>query len=136
MAGTRDNLAHNFNGVNTFNFKVPVVATDPVTKPVGLMWVNTTSHVIKVQTDVSTTTSLAAAAGTNKAVITIGDGTSTTLTVTHNLNNIDTILVPYVISTGANSTTVTAITRTGVNAATITFSAAPASNSIKVICIA
>ena len=71
-------------------------------------------------------------AGTSiKYATTIGDGTATTYTVTHNLNSTD--LQVAVFSSEGSPPTVTAVTLATVNTASIVFSRAPLSASVRVI---
>lgn len=65
----------------------------------------------------------------------IGDGSSTTLTVTHNLNNAIPLVQVYDVS-GANPVLVMCdVTSTGVNTITLTFGTAPAASSIKCVVV-
>mgnify|MGYP006420516555 FL=1 len=61
----------------------------------------------------------------------IGDGSSTAITVTHNLNSKDVIIQLYDNST--YDTVYADVVRPTVNTATITFATAPASNDIRVL---
>lgn len=62
---------------------------------------------------------------------TIGDGTSTSIAVTHNLNSLDVTVEVYEISSGA--TVLPNVTRTNANVVTIGVNPAPASNSLRVV---
>ena len=62
---------------------------------------------------------------------TIGDGSSTALTVTHNLNSLDVLVDVYDISTGESVGV--GITRTNANVITIEAVPAPAANSLRVV---
>jgi len=68
-----------------------------------------------------------------KFVQTIGDGTATTFTITHNLNTQDIII--QVKDTATYSTVLADTAAPTVNTATITFAVAPASNSYRVVII-
>lgn len=62
---------------------------------------------------------------------TIGDGTATSIAVTHNLNSLDVTVEVYEISSG--QTVLANVTRTNVNVVTIGVNPAPASNSLRVV---
>lgn len=64
---------------------------------------------------------------------TIGDGSATTFTVTHNLNTLDVVVNVYRITGG--STVIVDTDRTSVNAVQITFSSAPAAGAYRVVVI-
>jgi hypothetical protein len=61
----------------------------------------------------------------------IGDGSTTAITITHSLNTKDIIVQLY--DTTTNETVYADVARGGVNTATITFSTAPAANAIRVL---
>lgn len=65
------------------------------------------------------------------AAQTIGDGASTTYSVTHNFGTKDVIVQVYDLST--NDTVVADVVRSSTTAVTVGFSAAPASNSYRVV---
>ena len=64
---------------------------------------------------------------------TIGDNTNTAIAVTHNLGTEDVIVEVYDAST--KETVICDVDRTGTNEVTLTFSAAPATNSLRVVII-
>lgn len=64
---------------------------------------------------------------------TVGDGTALTYTITHNLATLDVQVQVYRLSDGA--TVFVDVARTGTNAVTVTFGAAPAANSYRVLVI-
>ena len=64
---------------------------------------------------------------------TIGDNTNTVIAVTHNLGTEDVIVEVYDAST--KETVICDVDRTGTNEVTLTFSAAPATNSLRVVII-
>ena len=66
----------------------------------------------------------------------VGDGVSTTITVTHNLNTLDVSVEVHDIGTGAEEPATTTYTVTGVNTVDVTFAAPPASNSKRAIILA
>lgn len=66
-----------------------------------------------------------------KFAASIGNNSSTTLTVTHNLNTLDVIVQIYEISTG--ETVVADVDRTGVNAVDVIFAVAPTTNQYRVV---
>lgn len=68
-----------------------------------------------------------------KKIFTIGDGASTAITCTHNLNTNDVTVEVYDAST--KNTVFADVTRSSVNAVQITFAVAPASNAYKVVII-
>lgn len=67
---------------------------------------------------------------------TIGDGSNTTITVTHNLNTLDVSVEVHDISSGAEEPATTTYTVTSVNTVDITFVAPPALNSKRVVILA
>ena len=69
-----------------------------------------------------------------KYAATIGDGSSTTFAVTHNLNSLDALVNVYRVSTG--ETVIVDTLRTGVNAVQITFAVAPAAGAYRVVVVA
>jgi hypothetical protein len=68
-----------------------------------------------------------------KFAASIGDGTATSYTVTHNLNSLDCVVSVFQNSTGEE--VITDVTRTSVNAVQIVFATAPASNAFRVVVI-
>lgn len=123
-----------FNEEPTSHFQVPKVATDPTVKNIGDIWLNTTSHAVKVQTNTSTTTTLGSGSGVSKYAAAIGDGVATTIAVTHSLGTLDIICQIWNISTGAQIVP-TSITKTNSNAISIVFGSAPASSNARVVVI-
>lgn len=71
-------------------------------------------------------------ANENRTVVTIGDGTSTTLTATHNLGQVDVMVQVVEVSTG--DTVMVEVANRATNSVDIIFASAPASNSYKVYC--
>jgi hypothetical protein len=65
---------------------------------------------------------------------TIGDGSATQYTVTHNLNTED-VQVEIFRTSGNKDTVIVDVDRTSVNAVRVTFAAAPASNAFRVVVI-
>jgi hypothetical protein len=68
-----------------------------------------------------------------KKIFTIGDGTSTSLACTHNLNTFD--IVYQLRDAGTNVIVETDVTVTSANVVTFTFAIAPATNAYKVVII-
>ena len=68
---------------------------------------------------------------TKQFVASIGDGTNTSYTVTHNLGSKDVIVQLYDVS--SNDTVIADIVRTSTNVVTVSFSAAPTTNDIRVL---
>lgn len=68
-----------------------------------------------------------------KAAATIGDGSTTSYTVTHNLNNQD--VVTQVREIATNKLVEVDVTNNGVNTVVIDFAVAPASNTYRVVVI-
>ena len=68
---------------------------------------------------------------TKQFVASIGDGTNTSYTVTHNLGSLDVIVQLYDVS--SNDTVIADIVRTSTNVVTVSFSAAPTTNDIRVL---
>lgn len=66
-----------------------------------------------------------------KFSVTIGDGSTTNITVTHNLNTLDVNVSVYLISTGEQ--VLTDNVRTGVNAVSVQFGTAPATGAYRVV---
>ena len=66
-----------------------------------------------------------------KYAVAIGDGSATSITVTHNLNNQDVMTQVREVST--NNIVEVDIQNNGVNTVVIGFAVAPASNSIRVV---
>lgn len=61
----------------------------------------------------------------------VGNGSSTSFVVTHNLNTLDVIVQVVEISTG--DTVYTDVARTSVNAVTVTFNTAPTTNQYRIV---
>ena len=70
-------------------------------------------------------------AGVNKYAATIGDGSTTAISVTHNLGTLDTIETIYQVSGGAEVEC--DVTHSTTNVTIFTFATAPASNSLRVV---
>ena len=68
---------------------------------------------------------------TKQFTASIGDGTNTSYTVTHNLGSKDVIVQLYDVS--SNDTIIADIVRTSTNVVTVSFSAAPTTNDIRVL---
>ncbi len=68
---------------------------------------------------------------TKQFATSIGDGTNTSYTVTHNLGSLDVIVQLYDVS--SNDTVIADIVRTSTNVVTVSFSAAPTTNDIRVL---
>ena len=69
----------------------------------------------------------------NKYAVTIGDGTATTYTITHNLNTTD---ITYSVKEVSNGEIVfTNVTVTGVNTISVSFAVAPTTNQYRVVVI-
>lgn len=66
-----------------------------------------------------------------KFAASVGNNSSTTLTVTHNLNTLDVQVEVYEVSSG--STVDADVTRTGVNAVDVIFAVAPTTNQYRVV---
>lgn len=66
-----------------------------------------------------------------KFATSIGDGTSTTYTITHNLGSLDVVAEVYLVSSGA--TVECDIVRTSTSAITVSASVAPATNTLRVV---
>ena len=77
------------------------------------------------------TISLDTAVAVRKFAQTIGDGSSTSISVTHGLGTLDVIVDVYEVATG--STVETDITRSSTTQVTIVFASAPASNTYRVV---
>lgn len=69
-----------------------------------------------------------------KFASTIGDGTATSYVVTHNLNTFD-VQVEVFRNSGNRDSVIVDVERTSVNAVTITFAAAPASNAFRALVV-
>jgi len=69
-----------------------------------------------------------------KAQATIGDGSATLFTLTHNFNTRD-VLIDVIETSGNYRSVVCEIRRTGVNSVDVLFDSAPALNSLRVIAI-
>jgi hypothetical protein len=98
------------------------------------VWTGTTIAVANGGTGGTT----AAAAKTNLGFMTrfsatVGDGASTTITVTHNLNTLDVLVAVYEVTGGAE--VLTNVVHATVNTITLAFSVAPASNALRVVVI-
>ena len=69
----------------------------------------------------------------NKYAVSVGDGSETTFTVTHNLNTTDITYSVKEVATG--EIVFTNVTVTGVNAISVSFAVAPTSNQYRVVVI-
>jgi hypothetical protein len=78
-----------------------------------------------------TSTRVDPAVVTRKFAQTIGDGSTTAFTLTHNLNTLDVEITVRLVSTGEQVQVDNAAT--GVNTATVTFAVAPATNTYRAI---
>ena len=68
-----------------------------------------------------------------KYALTFGDGSSTSYTITHNLGSTDVNVAVYVVSGGAEVEC--DVTHTSTTVVTLGFSVAPATNTLRVVCI-
>ncbi len=66
-------------------------------------------------------------------VVSIGDGTATSYTVTHNLGTLDVIVQVYLVSSGEEI--LTDVARATIDTVTVSFSAAPTTNQYRVVVI-
>jgi hypothetical protein len=66
-----------------------------------------------------------------KFAASVGNGSLTTITVTHNLNTLDVQVEIYAVSGG--ETVIADVVRTGVNAVDVTFAVAPTTNQYRVV---
>jgi hypothetical protein len=64
---------------------------------------------------------------------TIGDGTNTTFTVTHNFSTLDVMVAVIEVSTGAHI--ITTVVNNGVNTVQVTFGTVPTTNQYRVLVI-
>lgn len=71
--------------------------------------------------------------GLQKYVSNIGDGVSTSIVVSHNLNSLD--VIPFVYKNSTNGSVDCYIETTTVNSITLTFSVAPSSNEYRTVII-
>ncbi len=69
--------------------------------------------------------------GSHKFATTIGDGSTTSIPVTHGLNSIDVSVAIYLVATGESVEA--DVVRTSANVVTLTFGAAPASGAVRVV---
>lgn len=72
-------------------------------------------------------------AASNSYAVTIGNGSATTITVTHNLGTLDVVVSVYRLSTGTEVDC--DVTKTDGNTITLTFAEAPAASSLRVTVI-
>lgn len=124
----------NFNEQATSGLQVPKLAADPTTPQTGDIWLNTTSHAVKVRTNTATTTVLGSGSGVSKFAANFGDGAATSYAITHNLGTLDVTVKVFVNSSGADVTP-TSITRNSINQVTIVMGSAPALNADRVVVI-
>ena len=119
-----------YSGAADANNYVLPAATDSVVGGVELA----TTLEATAGTDTSraiTAAGLDAYVADRKHKASIGDGTNTAYSVTHNLNTTDVIVQLYDVSSG--DTVYADVERSGVNAIEVSFGAAPASNDVRVL---
>jgi hypothetical protein len=119
-----------YSGAADANNYVLPAATDSVVGGVELA----TTLEATAGTDTSraiTAAGLDAYVADRKFKASIGDGTNTAYSVTHNLNTTDVIVQLYDVSSG--DTVYADVERSGVNAIEVSFGAAPASNDVRVL---
>lgn len=127
-----------FNEEPTSHLQVPKLAADPSVKNVGDIWLNTTSHAVKVQTNSGTTTTLGSGSGVSKFSSAVGNGALTSFAITHNLGTLDVAVAIHLVSTGVMQVIgsgITSITVTDVNTVTVVAASAPATNNLRVTVI-
>lgn len=98
------------------------------------VWNGTAVPVLYGGTGATTATAARTNLGaTGKFAATIGDGSSTSIPVTHNLNSTDVVVAVYEVAT--NQDVYANIVHTSANVVTLGFSTAPASNALRVIVV-
>lgn len=123
-----------FNEEPTSHLRVENRASDPASPKVGDVWLNTTSHALKVQTNTATTTTLGSASGVSKFAVAVGNGALTSFAITHNLGTLDVQVVGYLVGAGTQAT-FTSVTLTSTNVVTVVIGAAPATNNLRVVVV-
>lgn len=83
--------------------------------------------------DIGAATSGHTHAGGGGYSTTVGDGSATTITVTHSLGTRDVVVECYSLTSGAYETLQPTVTRPTVDAVILYFIAAPASSSVRVL---
>lgn len=136
MSGQRFSAPIDFNSYDMVRARIERLASDPATaaKFIGRIWLNTTSHAVKVQTDTSTTTTLGSGSGVSKYAVTVGDAAATSFAITHSLGTLDVVCQVWLISTGVLQAP-TSITKNSTNALTVVMGSAPALNNLRVVVI-
>jgi hypothetical protein len=126
MSELHDSGPINLNEEPTFGMQIPKLATDPASPQVGDIWLNTTSHAVKVETQAGTKTTMGTGTGVSKFAGNVGSG-STTVTITHNLGTLDVVAKLYTISTGVEIVP-TSVTLTSTNVVTMVVGSSLGSN--------
>lgn len=127
-------LNSNETGAATENAGIQVNrGTDP---SISLLWNESTDNwqietATTVFQNIATENYVDTQIGNNSFVVSIGDGTATSYTVTHNLNTRDVIV--QLVDNSSYDTVYADVERTTVNTLTVSFAVAPTANDIRVL---
>lgn len=132
MAELKYGVNLNLDGNELINVRIENVASDPVEKPEGRVIYNTTSKTFKVSNGSTwLTLGTGGVSGIQKYIQNVGDGAATGYTITHNLDTEDVTVSLY----EGKKMVFAEIEILDENSIKVSFSKAPATNTVKAVII-